>query len=419
MRSPEPGLLAGLRVVECTLLEPGSVGMILGELGADVVKVEPPGGDYVRTLGWPFVDGVSILHWHVNKAKRSVQVDLRDPDGVAVFEDLVRSADVVVEGMRPGALARRGLGYDRLRALNPRVVLCSISGFGATGPYRDLPSHGVGFDAWAGVAPPAYREDGTPYLPDHATIGTKVGAVWAALAISAAVLRARTSGQGCHLDIAQSDAAAYANWLPIEGTQAYRRPEPEVTGNPADGGARRPAGPGGMEPAVRYQYYATEDGHVLFMASEQEFWRNFCEGVGRLDLYDAHPGRRYGDHATGEVALRHEIAAIFATRTTAAWTEFGLERNCPIVPVNDAATIAADPQFADRLPWLPAREYHADLLPIPVNVVGTERVRPRVAPQPGEHSAEILGELGYPTERIAALLASGAVTRPPHSEEQQ
>src|SRR4051812_44540326 len=121
------GLLTGIRVVECTLLEPGSVGMILGELGADVIKVEPPGGDYVRTLGWPFVDGISILHWHVNKGKRSIQVDLRTPEGVTVFEDLVRTADVVVEGMRPGALERRGLGYDHLAALNRQVVLCSIS----------------------------------------------------------------------------------------------------------------------------------------------------------------------------------------------------------------------------------------------------------------------------------------------------
>jgi len=404
----EPGLLSGVRIVECTLLEPGSVGMILGEMGADVVKVEPPGGDYVRTLGWPFVDGISILHWHVNKAKRSIQLDLRTPEGVAVFEDLVRTADAVVEGMRPGALERRGLGYERLSELNPRVVLCSISGFGATGPYRDLPSHGVGFDAWAGVAPPAHRADGTPYLPDHTSVGTKVGAVWAALGLSAAVLRARETGHGCHLDIAQSDAAAYANWLPIEGTHAYQRPEPEVTGNPADGGVRRPAGPGGMEPAVRYQYYATADGHVLFMASEQEFWRNFCLGVGRADLFEAHPGRTYGDHATGNTALRHEVAALFATRTTAAWTSFGLEQNCPIVPVNDPASITTDPQFADRLPWLPREDYHADLLPIPVNIVGTDRTRPAVAPYPGQHTAEILAELGYAPDRVDDLLRTGA-----------
>ncbi|GGM38931.1 CaiB/BaiF CoA transferase family protein [Dactylosporangium sucinum] len=408
------GLLAGVRVVECSLLEPGSLGMILGDLGADVIKVEAPGGDYIRRLGWPFVDGVSILHWHVNRGKRSIELDLRTPEGVEVFLDLVRSADVVVEGMRPGALHRRGVGYDRLREVNPAIVFCSLSGFGLTGPYSDLPSHGVGFDAWAGVAPPGVDTQGATYLADHTSIGTKVGPVWAAMAVAAALLRARTTGRGCQLDIAQSDAAAAANWLPIEGSRAYERPEPDVTGNPADGGERRVPGPGGMEEAVRYQYYRSGDGHVLFMASEREFWENFCRGVGREDLYEARPGSRYADHATGDRRLRGQLQEIFEARTTAEWVAFGLAVNCPIAPVNGPASILADPQFRERMPWLPAAEYGADLLPTPVNVVGEPRHRPRRAPSPGQHTAEILSDvLGYAPEHIDRLRASGAVPGEP------
>ncbi|WP_051267266.1 CaiB/BaiF CoA transferase family protein [Nakamurella lactea] len=410
--TPNPGpagLLVGLRVIECTLLEPGSLAMSLADLGADVVKVEPPGGDYIRRLGWPYVEGESILHWHVNRGKRSIELDLRTPEGAEVFLDLVRGADLVVEGMRPGALERRGLGYRALAAVNPKIVLCSLSGYGIDGPYRDLPSHGVGFDAWAAVAPPGVDEQGFSYLADHTGVGTKVGPLWGAMASLAAVLRARETGTGCQLDIAQSDAAAFTNWLPIEGHRAYRRPEPEVTGNPADGGLRRTPGPGGMEEAVRYQYYRSSDGHLLFQASEQEFWRNFCSACDRMDLYQARPGRRYGDHATGDRTLRAALQEIFQTRSTGDWVQFGLEINCPIAPVNAADTIDSDPQFAHRMPWWPAAEHGADLLPTPVNVVGASRQPPRRAPEPGADTDQLLTSLGYSAERIADLRRAGAL----------
>lgn len=402
-------LLDGVRVVECTLLEPGALAMTLGDLGADVIKVEPPGGDYIRRLGWPIVEGHSLLHWHVNRGKRSIRLDLRTPEGPEVFLDLVRDADVVVEGMRPGALERRGLGYDALRAVNPAIVLCSLSGFGIDGPYRDLPSHGVGFDAWAGLATPAVDDHGFTYIPEHTGTGTKVGPLWGALAAVSAVLRARRTGTGCHLDISQSDAAAFSNWLPIEGHRAYERPEPEVTGNPADGGARRRPGPGGMEEAVRYQYYRSADGHVLFQASEQEFWRNFCVACDRLDLYRGREGQQYGDHATGDRDLRAALRDLFATRTTAEWVELGLAIDCPIAPVNDAEGIGRDPQFAHRMAWWPAAEHGADLLPSPVNVVGEPRRPPRRAPEVGADTDDVLAELGYGDERVAALRSAGVI----------
>jgi len=232
------------------------------------------------------------------------------------------------------------------------------------------------------------------------------------------VLRARETGTGCHLDIAQSDAAAFTNWLPIEGHRAYRRPEPKVTGNPADGGLRRTPGPGGMEEAVRYQYYRSSDGHVLFQASEQEFWRNFCAACDRLDLYQARPGRRYGDHATGDRTLRATLQEIFLTRSTHEWVQFGLDINCPIAPVNAAETIDTDPQFAHRMPWWPAAEHGADLVPTPVNVVGSHRQPPRRAPEVGVDTDQVLASLGYSAERIDDLRRAGALgpTQPEEPE---
>lgn len=402
--------LEGLRVLDCSLLEPGALAMLLGELGADVIKVEAPGqGDYVRRLAWPIVEGTSLLHWHINRAKRSVVLDLRTDAGVELFLDLVAESDVVVEGMRPGALARRGLTYERMRVANPRVVCCTLSGFGATGPYRDVPSHGVAFDAWAGVAPPAIDDDGVSSIPEHVSIGTKVAPVWAAMGVLSAVLRAQRTGEGAWIDVAQTDVAAAVNWLLIEGHRAYERPEDEVTGNAADGYVRRAPGPGGLRDSVRYQYYATADGHVLFMASEREFWENFCRSVDRMDLFDAKPGETYADHATGDTDLRRELAAIFATRTTRAWVELGAAANTTICPVNHPRDIGHDPQFQERMGWLPAADHGTDMMPSPLHFVDHILPAPRRAPELGEHTDEVVREvLGLADERIDALRTSGA-----------
>jgi crotonobetainyl-CoA:carnitine CoA-transferase CaiB-like acyl-CoA transferase len=404
-------LLAGMRVVETSLLEPGALGMYFAGFGAEVVKVEAPGeGDYSRKLTWPFVNGVALLHWHVNRGKRSIVLDLTKPEGVEVYLDLVRDAEVVIEGMRPGALARRGLGYERLAQVNPAVVVCTLSGFGATGPYRNMPSHGIAFDAWAGCAPPTVDDDGFVGIPDLTSIGTRAGPMFATAATLAAVLRARSTGQGCEIDVAQSDVAAMCNWIVIEGYKAYQRPEPEVTGNPTDGGERRQPGMGGMKEGVRYQYYRSSDGFVLFMASERAFWENFCKGVDRLDLFEAHPGAKYADHAKGDVALRRHLQSIFETRTTAEWIEFGVKVNTPITPVNDGRSILDDPQFQARFPWGRDEPDGADLMPLPAKISGAEAVFARPAPTLGEHTEEILDQiLGYNGHRIRLLRASGAL----------
>ncbi|MEO3783692.1 CoA transferase [Actinocorallia sp. B10E7] len=403
-------LLSGLRVVECSMLGPGAVSTPLADLGADVIKVEPPSGDYIRSMSWPIIQGNSLLHLHISRGKRSIVLDLRTEAGQETFLELVAKADVVVEAMRPGGLDRRGLGYARLREVNPEVVMFTISGYGMTGPYRDLPSHGIAYDAWAGTVAPVPGPGGLPSIPDHTSIGITAGPLFGTAAVLAAVLRARETGQGCHLEVAQSDAAAAFDWLRSEGHRAYTRPETEVTGNPTDGFERRPPGTGGMDEGVRYQFYASKDGHVIFMASERKFWRNFCEAVGRVDLFEAAPGEELADHARGDLALRHELAAVFATRTTAEWVEFGLAHDVPLGPVNTPETIAADPQFADRMPWQSADRLVADQLPFPVRVVGeAPPAAPRPAPAAGEHTEEILRDvLGYDDSQVAALRVSGA-----------
>ncbi|MFM7783340.1 MAG: CaiB/BaiF CoA transferase family protein, partial [Gammaproteobacteria bacterium] len=322
--------LQGVRVIDCSLLAPGATAMHLADLGAEVIKVEPPGGDYVRELTWPIIEGSSLMHHHVSRGKQSIVIDLRQPEGVTVFRDLVARADVLIEAMRPGALARRGLGYEVLREIRPSLVWCCVSGYGMDGPYRELPAHGIAFDSWAGLVAPATDEAGECFIPEHPSVGMHTGPMLAAMAILAALLRARETGQGACLEIGQADAAAYTDWLRSETWKAYERPESEVTGNASDGHARRAPGTAGMREGVRYQYYRSADGYVLFMASEQRFWRNFCEGLGRLDLFERWPGKRYGDHARGNAELRAILREIFLGRSTQAWVDFGLAHDTAI-----------------------------------------------------------------------------------------
>ena len=170
------------------------------------------------------------------------------------------------------------------------------------------------------------------------------------------------------------------DWLRSETWKAYERPESEVTGNKADGYERRAPGTAGMRDGVRYQFYETADGHVLFMASEREFWENFCKAIDRADLFEQHPGSQYADHARGNTELRTELATIFRSRTTAEWIELGNRANTPIAPVNTPKTLADDPQFQDRLPWIPQERVGNAQVPSPIKVVDEEHPLPTKAP---------------------------------------
>jgi crotonobetainyl-CoA:carnitine CoA-transferase CaiB-like acyl-CoA transferase len=405
------GLLSGVRVIESSMLGPAEMGSLLADLGADVIKVEPPQGDYGRQMTWPIVkagDGNgenSLLSLHCNRGKKSIALNLRKPEAVEIYLDLVKTADVVIEAMRPGALAKRGLSFEKMQEVNPKIVFCTISGYGATGPYRDMPSHGIAYDTWAGQVPMEINENGYPVMSEHTSVGIHAGPVYGALAILAAVIDARTTGKGCYIDIAQSDAAAFFDWYRIESYRAHHRPLDEVYGNKSDNYERRAPGTAGMKEGIRYQVYkAKDDKYVLFMASEQAFWKNFTEAVGRADLFEKFPGSKYGDHARGNTEVHQALTEIFATKTQAEWVEFGNEVNTPIAPFHSPDSIAEDPQFQERMPWISKDVLDADMLPYPVHLTGAELPVPTKAPNCGQDSDQVMRDvLGYDDAKIAAL----------------
>jgi crotonobetainyl-CoA:carnitine CoA-transferase CaiB-like acyl-CoA transferase len=164
-----------------------------------------------------------------------------------------------------------------------------------------------------------------------------------------------------------------------------------------------------MREGVRYQLYEAVDGHVLFMASEQAFWKNFCACVGRMELFARWPGSKFADHARGNRELQRELREIFRSRSSAEWIRLGEEQNFPVAPVNTPRTIAQDPQFQERLPWYPASRHGADMLPFPVKFLGETLPEPSRAPTPGEHGEAVLRRvLGYDVSRIEKLRAAGA-----------
>ena len=409
--SSSTGPLAGVRIIESSMLGPAAITTQLADLGAEVIKVEAPAGDYIRAMTWPIVEGVSLMHLHLNRGKKSLVLDLRKPEAVQTYLDLVRDADVVIEAMRPGGLERRGLGYDKLREVNPAIVFCTISGFGMTGPYAEMPSHGVAYDVWAGLVKPEITEDGFAAIPEHPSMGIHAGPLFGALGVLAGVIKARSTGEGCRLEIAQSDAAAAMDWYRSESWKAYERPESEVTGNASDDYVRRAPGTAGMRDGVRYQFYEASDGNfVLLQASEREFWENFCKAVDRAELFEQNPGAKFADHAVGNVELRQQLKEVFLTRTAQEWVDLGLEHNVPIMNVNTPQTLKDDPQFQARFEWIPAERLGADQQPSPIKYLDLDIPLPTKAPTVGQHTDEVLKDLlAMSDDDIAKLRETGAL----------
>jgi crotonobetainyl-CoA:carnitine CoA-transferase CaiB-like acyl-CoA transferase len=409
-------LLTGVRVVECAVLFNGdTVGMHLGDMGADVIKVESPGqGDYLRDMLGQIVPHHSPAHVQVNKNKRSVTLDLRRAEGLDVFWDLLRTADVFVDGFLAGVCDRLGIGYDAQRAVKPDVVYCHYSGFGGRGPYARIPTHGQMMNALAAAVPLAMSADGlvrerpSTEPMGGTTIGgdgTAAGAVHAAMKVAAALVRRQRTGQGCFLDAAGADGVVAQGWI----AAVYGLNEDRL----ADRRGLREKGDT-ERTAARYNFYATaDDRFVLFCAIEPKFWARFCEGVGRTDLIGEQATEGPVDFGHRDEALRRELQAIFATRTQAEWVAFARDHRLPLGPAHQtAADLRTDPQIAARQIVVDGEHPlagHFTYVGEPV-IVDREpyRVR-RPAPLLGEHTDEVLRELGRSDADIVALRAAGVV----------
>ena len=392
--------LAGVRVLDLSRLLPGGFcSLLLADYGADVLKVEDTGaGDYIRWAP-PLVEGAahsaaSALFLALNRNKRSIRIDLKQDAGREVLLALAREHDVVLESFRPGVLDRLGVGYDALRAANPRIVLCSMSGYGQDGPLRGRAGHDMNYLAFVGLLGLTGERDGPPVQPAGQIADLGGGALMAAFGILAALRERDRSGEGQHVDVSMADGAL--SWLTLVAARYFAdgtlpgRGEHELAGGLAC-----------------YRPYACADGWVTLAALEPRFWAAWCRGVGRDDLVEQ-------QFAAAGSAVHAEVEAIFAARTRAEWERFAAAHECCLEPVLELDEALASEFVAAREMVVgldqPGASEPVRQLGAPVKLSRTPPDTNRLpGPALGEHTESVLRAAGFDDARIAELLGSGAV----------
>ena len=402
---PNPvSFLEDVRVLEIASLSPTQLGMHLADLGAEVIKIEPPKrGDATRLIGTRPGFADSGLHRRWNRGKRSLALDTGDKTGLELLKRLIPAVDIVIEGLRPGTLEKMGLGRDVLTMLRPNIVAISLSGYGQTGPYRNLPSHGIGFDAIAGLAGIEEDEEGRPCVPSrHVYFGALVAPLLGASSALAALSWSRRTGQPVFLDIAQSDAAAFANYALEE---AVAEKLAVAAGSIPASPPPPPSGP--RTRASTMQAYRTRDGKALMiMALERKFFLRLAEATGRPDLAVHADGNSHTVHGSPEIDAT--LIEVIATRDMADWMELFARADVPVVPINEGAAVAEDPQMKARLEWLDAAQ-GAVTMKSPVRA-DPAIAAPYPAPAIGQDTVAILSQIGVTPDELEQF-AEAAIIR--------
>lgn len=386
-----------------TILELGGViagnfgGVILADLGAEIIKVEPHRGDTARNPKIAPYRDHSAIHLFMNRGKKSVVLDLKSEKGLDILHRLVAQSDVVVDNFRPGVLARLGIDHDTLKQINPRIITVSITGFGETGPLKDKAAFDLVIQAYSGHMSITGEEDGPPARAG-VPLADMSGGVYACISILAALVGRELHGDGRHADVAMLDSMIHL--------LAYDALDYLTAGNPA---GRHGSAHAHMVP---WQAFAASDGHVVVAARDEKFWQNLCDAIGREDLKT---DPRTSDNAA-RVANRawvvEQLEAAFVTRTQAEWIEILDRYDIPSAPVNTFETLFADPHVQARgmvrsydHPTLGAIRYQ----PSPMKLSDWEFPN-RHAPMLGEHTSEVLtGRLGYTAEQVDELATAGVV----------
>jgi crotonobetainyl-CoA:carnitine CoA-transferase CaiB-like acyl-CoA transferase len=411
--APDPrlgdGPLTGLRVLDMSRILAGpTCGQLLGDLGADVVKIERPGaGDDTRGWGPPFVKDAegrdtreSAYYLCANRNKRSLAVDISKPEGVETIRRIAARSDVLLENYKLGDLARRGLGYDDLKAVNPGLIYCSVTGFGQTGPYARRAGYDFMIQGMGGIMSVTGEPDRPPMKVGVGIADVMTG-MYAASAILAALRARDVTGRGQHIDLALFDTQL--SWLINQGL-AYL----------TDGNTPRRLG-NAHPTIVPYEAYPAADGWFILAIGNDGQFRKFCEIAGRPELADDPAFATNAARVRNREVLSPLLREITATRTEAEWMEACEAAHVPCGPVNDIDQAFAEPQAVHRgaritMAHPTAAGGTVDLIGNPIKMSETPVTYRHAPPTVGQHSAEVLRDMGFSEDEIAALAASGAVS---------
>ncbi len=384
--------LDGMRVLEITQVMSGPFcGLLLGDLGADVIKVEKPGGDDSRRMSPPVINGESVAFMAINRNKRGLGLNLKAEDAREIFRSLAVKSDVLIENFRPRAMEDFGLGYGDLSALNPALIYCSISGFGQTGPYRDRRGFDLVAQAMSGLMSITGDADQPPVKVGVPIADLNAG-IYACYAILAAYIHRLKTGEGQRIDTSL-----------LEGGLAYTFWESSIyfaTGEspPPMGSAHRLSAP--------YQALRAADGYLALGAANQRTWEQLCDAIGRKDLLTDPRFATNADRTKHQSELADILEAVFATRSIGEWLTVLEQAGVPAGPVYDMEQVYGDPQVQEREMVVDVEHAIAGMtkaIGIPVKLSATPGKIRRPAPALGQHTDEILGELGLSPDLIASL----------------
>jgi crotonobetainyl-CoA:carnitine CoA-transferase CaiB-like acyl-CoA transferase len=394
-------LFEGVRVLDLSRMLAGPYGsMLLADQGAEVIKIEEPdGGDPMRVMGPPFLpDGESAYFLAINRNKKSVAVDLTSAAGRRVFHDLVAEADVVWENFRPGVMTRLGCDYATLAAINPGLVMCSISAYGQDGPYRDWPAFDLALQAMGG-AMSLTGEKGRDPVRMGLPMGDLAGGMFGAFAVAGALYRRTRTGRGAHVDLSLLDCqVSLLSYL----AQYFW----------ADGNVPEPLGSAHAS-VVPYGALATQDGHLILAIFAEKFWAAFCQAVEHPEWAADPRFRTNRDRVAHRDALMVLIERVFAGRTSAHWLERLRAAGVPAAPIQSVDRVLSDPQVRHRRMVVDvAHPAHGSLptLGTPIKVDGALDLAVTAAPRLGQHTDHILTELlKYSGECVSTLRQQGVI----------
>jgi len=384
--------LEGIRILDLSRMLPGPyASMMLADLGGEVIKVEEPKiGDPTRHSP-PIVDGQSAVFNQVNRNKKSIALDLKQAEGRDIFLKLASRADCVLEQFRPGVVDRLGLGYSTVAQLNPRIVYCSLTGFGQNGPHRDRSGHDLNYLALSGVLGLTTDDRGKPVIPG-VQVADLAGGMIAAFAILAALLARTRTGRGQYVDVSMFDVML--SMLPIPAARHFAGHNLGVGDKYVLSGAY-----------PFYNVYETSDGKFMTLgALEPKFWANFCRKVGREDLIP-----RQLDEGNAREDLFAEVRAIFKSRTQTEWIQFTGDADCccePVLPITEAF---GHGQTRAREMVSAGESAKLKQLGMACKMSDTTTGNMTRAPELGEHTNELLREAGFGEDQLSQLRAAGIV----------
>jgi crotonobetainyl-CoA:carnitine CoA-transferase CaiB-like acyl-CoA transferase len=360
--------------------------LLLADLGMEVLKVEDPEqGDYTRMIG-PIRKKDSTIFLALNRNKKSIKLNLKIKEGKEIFYKLIQSYDIILESFRPGVMDRLGLGYQELKKRNPRIILCSLSGYGQDGPYRERSGHDINYIGLGGVLEITGAKNGDPVLPGVQIADIGGGGMMAAIAILSAAIHREKTGEGQFLDISMMDSVV--SWLSIHAVKYFtdgellKRGDMPLTGRYAC-----------------YQVYPTKDGrHMSLGALEPKFWKNFCEAIGRRDLFDK-------QFIEGEERLRIivEIQNVFKTKTQGEWVDFFKAVDACCEPILTFEEVFQHPQVLHRQMVMEVKhpiEGNIRLLGNPIKSSQFPFEIRTHSPGWGEHTIDVLKTMGFSKKEI-------------------